>query len=212
MLRANFGQVFSGVALLVLGLIWGATALADVVSGNNKSADPPLFPASSTSCSADLLFKAVDLPWPIDDDNHSYVVVTSSDGSMLELRGGTEKRGPSGNPFLCADTGHEWGVVVPYIGKHGRLADGVYSPDGKVANPTARVTLGKGPHANICAMANCVMGIMKSLGQSCEKYIVGTAWMRNSNTMVSQAMSACGMPDGRPASLTASGWGEPWSR
>lgn len=211
MSRTKFFQTFYYILLLVFSL-GGSIVVADVVSDNNKSSDPPLFPASSTSCSAELLFKAVDLPWPIDDDNHSFVVVTSPDGSKLELRGGTEKRGPSGNPFQCVDTGHEWGAVVPYIGSHGRLADGVYSPDGDVTNPSARVTLGKGPHDNICAMANCVMGIMKALGQSCEKYIVGTAWMRNSNTMVSQALAACGMPDGRPASLTASGWGEPWSR
>ncbi|MEP3639043.1 MAG: hypothetical protein ABJ358_15460 [Rhizobiaceae bacterium] len=149
MSRTISGHASYGFLLLVLGFIWGSTALADVISDNNKSSDPPLFPASSTSCSAELLFKAVDLPWPIDDDNHSFVVVTSPDGSMLELRGGTEKRGPSGNPFQCVDTGHEWGAVVPYIGKHGRLGDGVYSPDGNVANPSARVTLGKGPHDNI---------------------------------------------------------------
>lgn len=194
-----------------LFLFAAGPAAADIVSDNNKSADPPLFSSSETGCTAELLFKAVyDWPPPFGDDNHGYVVVAGEDGRELELRGGTEKRGPGGNPFSCPDTGHDWGVVAPYVGKHGKLAEGVYSPDGNVANLSGRTTLGPGAQPNICALANCVMTVMKALGQSCKKYILGTAQMRNSNTILSQALASCGVPDGRPSGLTASGWGANW--
>lgn len=195
-------------ALLVLFTVCPATA--DVVADNNKSKSPPFYPNNQAQCTAELLFKPVNLPWPVADDTHSYIVVTGENGTQLELRGGTEKRGPAGNPFGCADTGHDWGVVVPYMGKHGKIVDGAYSPDGNVTRPVARKPLGRGAQANTCKMANCVMTVMKAMGQSCKKYIVGVARMRNSNTFVSMALASCGVRDGKPGNISASGWGENW--
>ncbi len=187
-------------------LIWNSTTIfADPITDNNKVLAPPLYAEGDRNCTAELLFKPL-----ANIENHAYVVVTGPNGSQLELRGGPEKGGPTGNPQSCAATNHPWGAVVAYIGKHGLLAEGVHSPDGNVSSPSARVEIGAGAQSNVCKMANCMMTVMKSLGASCENYILGVAKMRNSNTIVSQALASCGVPDPLPNGLTAAGWGESW--
>ncbi|PDQ20103.1 hypothetical protein CN311_16035 [Mesorhizobium sanjuanii] len=86
----------------------------------------------------------------------------------------------------------------------------IYSPDGNVSNPLFKVSIGKGAQKNVCAMANCMMTIIKALGASCKLYTVGTGKLRNSNTLISMAMASCGVPDPLPSSMSATGWGNDW--
>ena len=205
------------MALLLLSVAAAAGPVAD----NNKAASPPLFPASATACTAEFLLKPAGI-----DDQHGFVIVTGPDGAKLELRGGPSKGGsggvsvpgldpsssgdqPSGNPFNCS-TSHNWGVVVPYVGKHGKLADGIYSPDGNAGTPLYRVGIGPGAQMNTCKLANCMMTVIKAMGASCKIYTVGIGRLRNSNTLISLAMSSCGVADPLPSSMTATGWGNGW--
>lgn len=214
----------SGLCLLsLLYPLWPYTVVADTVSQNNLAANPPLFSSSASTCSAEFQLKPAGVK-----DGHGFVVVTGPDGQKLELRGGPSKGGsdgisvpgssgsgdqPSGNPFACA-TSHEWGVVVPYVGRHGKLGNDssgadIYSPDG---NPNLLYNTGIGPGAqkNVCVLANCMMTVIKALGASCKLYTVGVGQLRNSNTLISQAMASCGVQDPLPAGMTATGWGNSW--
>lgn len=214
-----------GVLAIAIGL--AGSAQADPVAEANLAANPPMYPAEATACTAEFLLRPVIL-----SDHHGYVVITGPDGKKLELRGGPSRfdssvglsipglvssgsgEQPPGNPFDCT-TSHKLGVVVPYVGKHGRLGtDGsgnaVYSPDGDAATPSFKTVIGKGAQPNTCAMANCMMTVIKAMGQSCKIYTAGTGVLRNSNTLISLAMSACGLPDPLPAPMSATGWGNPW--
>ena len=121
-------------------------ASADPVSGAEKNlvVSPPLLGEKSGACSIKLAFKAALIPAM--DDKHGYAVGTRFDGSKTEIRGGPSHGGsgassdisPVGNPFSFA-IASKWGVVVPYIGPHGKLAKDdkgkdAYFPDGNVAN------------------------------------------------------------------------------
>lgn len=202
-----------------------ARASADPVAENNKAANPPLFPNGSNACTAQFKLKPAGIK-----DHHGFVVVHGPNDVVLELRGGPSKGGglsivpgsmspasgpqPPGNPFNCS-TSHQWGVVVPYIGKHGRLAisdsgSTVYSPDGKPEDIVLTANIGSGAQKDICKMANCMMNLMKTLGASCKIYTAGTGKLRNSNTMISLALSSCGVPDPLPAPMKATGWGNGW--
>lgn len=215
------------VALIIATLILSSKiSLADSIAEANQAPDPPIISNSETSCKAGLFFKPV-----INNSQHAWVVVTRPGGEKLELRAGPQGGGsgseivpglivsnaaqqPTGNPFECGAGGPSWGVVTPYVGLHGRLgtdASGrdIYSPDGNVATPTAQFDLGSGAQDNICAMANCMMQMIKALGASCKNYQVGTL-PRNSNTVISQALASCGVADPKPINIDAPGWGRSW--
>ena len=213
--------------------IFGVTTLlmqpasAGSVADNNLASSPPLFKDADTTCTAKFELKPAGVK-----DGHGYVVVTGPDGKALELRGGPSKGGgggssvpgsdqgssgdqPSGNPFKCIAT-NKWGVVVPYVGLHGKVGIGpsntpIYSPDGNVPHPLFSTVIGRGGQKNVCAMANCMMTVIKALGQSCQPYTVGVGKLRNSNTLISQAIASCGVPDPLPASMSATGWGNSWN-
>jgi hypothetical protein len=160
---------------LVLFVSTAFGAAAGSVASNNMAANPPLYPSVDTGCAAKLELKPAGI-----SDQHGYVVVTGPDGKMLELRGGPSRGGssnvsapgldtsssgdqPSGNPFGCT-TSHPWGVVVPYVGKHGKLGTDdsgrpIFSPDGDVQHPIFSVGIGHGAQKNVCAMANCMMTV-----------------------------------------------------
>jgi hypothetical protein len=204
--------------LLILSLTSASVAAAGSVADNNLAAKPPLYANNATNCTAEFKLRKLILLGI--EDSHGFVVVTGPGGKILELRGGPSK-GPSGsgdqppgNPFNCT-TSHELGVVVPYVGKHGKLGTDssgttIYSPDGNVQNPLYSVGIGPGAQTNVCAMANCMMNVIKALGASCKIYTAGTGKLRNSNTLISLALSSCGVPDPLPASTTATGWGNNW--
>lgn len=220
-----FRVVFCAALEIAIGLT--GFAQAGPVAEANLAANPPMYPSNETACTAEFFLKPVLL-----NDNHGYVVVTGPDGNKLELRGGPSKfdssvglaipglvssgsgEQPPGNPFNCT-TNHKLGVVVPYVGKHGKLAtdingNAVYSPDGEITSPSFSASIGKGEQPNTCAMANCMMTVIKAMGQSCKIYTAGTGVLRNSNTLISLAMSACGVPDPLPKMMSATGWGNPW--
>lgn len=203
-------------------------AQAGPIEDANLAANPPMYAAGATACTAEFLLKPVSLV----SDNHGYVVISGPDGEKLELRGGPSKFDssvglsipglissgsgdqPTGNPFNCTTT-HKLGVVVPYVGKHGLLGSDsggnpIHSPDGNVSTPAFRTPIGKGAQPNTCAMANCMMTVIKAMGQSCKNYTAGTGVLRNSNTLISLAMAACGVPNPLPTPMTATGWGNPW--
>lgn len=211
-------------ALVVLS---SSIALSDPIADNNKAAAPPLFPSEATGCTLTLMFKPVVSP-----HQHAYIVVDGNSGQKLELRGGPSMGRasgnsvpglvssgagpqPTGNPFGCSRT-EEWGFVVPYVGRHGALGtdsggETAYSPDGNVAEPTWRGGFNTSAQSSACVLANCLMGMFKALGSSCKPYYsAGTAKTRNSNTMVSSALAACGVADPKPASVSAPGWGVHW--
>lgn len=222
------GLCFLTVCFFMLFSVQGWAAS---IAESNQVSQPPLFKVSENSCSATLFFKAVHLPLPgVEDDNHGFIVVDGPNGKKLELRGGPSKGGgvstwvpgritassgdqPTGNPFNCTTT-HNWGVVVPYIGPHGKLgtdtAGAVYSPDGNTPNPTKTIKLGAGAQSNVCKLANCLMTMIKTLGGSCKIYTVGTGQLRNSNTVISTALASCGHADPLPANFRAVGWGTLW--
>jgi hypothetical protein len=210
------------LVICLAGVFVSQTVLsAETVAGNNKASNPPLLDANSDQCGVDLIFT----PSPIPQKQHAYLVITRPDGTKTELRGGPQ-RGPDsgsgssdqppGNPFNCS-TQHKLGVVVPYIGKHGLLGtDGqgkdLYSPDGNTAKVTQAAKITGSGTKNSCAIANCLMNSVKASAASCENYILGTAWYRNSNTIISTALEACGATDPKRADVSAPGWGEPWAR
>lgn len=203
------------------------SASAETVAENNMAASPPLYPGEVTGCTAEFKLKPAGV-----SDHHGFVVIAGPDGKLLELRGGPSAGGsdgssaptlvppgsgeqPAGNPFSC-ETSHNWGVVVPYVGTHGNLGadeggSPIYSPDGIAADHTFSVDIGPGAQQNICAMANCMMTVIKALGASCKDYTVGTGDLRNSNTLISMALSSCGVPDPLPAPMSAPGWGAGWN-
>lgn len=218
-------QFAKGLCFLQL-LIFGAssTAEAETVAEANKAANPPMFSGTPANCKAEFKLKPAGIK-----DNHAFVVVTGPSGP-LELRGGPSKGGsgnssvpglaspgmgtqPSGNPFNCTTT-HEWGVVVPYVGKHGQLNSGpgtpVFSPDGNPKDVVYSASIGAGAQKDVCAMANCMMTVIKALGASCKIYTVGTGILRNSNTLISQALASCGVKDPLPGTMSATGWGNKW--
>lgn len=214
---------------LSLATLSSSIAMSEPIAENNKAAAPPLFPSGASGCTLTLMFKPV---FGTMQPQHAYVVVDNNSGQKLELRGGPSMgRGsgnwvpglvssgagpqPTGNPFSCSRT-DEWGFVVPYIGRHGALGtnssgESVYSPDGNVAGPTWQGEFNTTAQPNACTLANCLMGMFKALGASCKPYFAaGTAKTRNSNTMVSAALAACGVADPKPASVSAPGWGTSW--
>ena len=201
--------------------------MPDPIADNNKAAAPPLFPSKASGCKLTLMFKTV-----VSSTQHAYIVVDGNSGHKLELRGGPSMgRGsgnwvpglvssgagpqPTGNPFGCTRT-EVWGFVVPYVGRHGALGtnsvgESVYSPDGNVAGPTWQGEFNTTAQPNACTLANCLMGMFKALGASCKPYFAaGTAKTRNSNTIVSSALAACGVADPKPPSISAPGWGTGW--
>lgn len=203
-----------------------SAASAETVAENNRAGNPPLFTSEDTNCTAEFKLKSAGA-----NDRHGFVVITGPDGRLLELRGGPSQGGsggssapgsssgsgpqPSGNPFGC-ETSSRWGVVVPYVGLHGRLGTDdaglvIYSPDGVAADVNYSVSIGPGTQPNICKMANCMMTIIKALGASCKNYTVGTGALRNSNTLISLALSSCGVSDPLPAGISAPGWGAGWN-
>ena len=207
----------------LLSIVLGSLALPcladDTVAKENMAVNPPLVDANGANCAISLQFKAVAA-----NDNHGYLVVTRPDGSKTEIRGGPSKGGgigtgssgdqPSGNPFECS-TSHNWGVVVPYIGKHGLLGkdkDGhdVFSPDGNAGLPTKQIPITASAQKNVCQLANCLMKMVAASGKSCQLYTVGTGKLRNSNTLMSTALAACGVTDPLPKGFSATGWGESW--
>jgi hypothetical protein len=188
------------------------------VEASNLAATPPLVPDENEACTVTLLFKPVLLR-----SQHSYLVITRPDGTKTEVRGGPSKIGredrfaihqPSGNPFKCK-TNDRYGVVAPYVGLHGLLGQDekgtdVYSPDGNVATPAHAITIDKSIHKTSCALANCLMQAASSNGKSCQPYDLDTAKMRNSNTLVFTSLTACGVKDPLPLSVSAPGWYTPW--
>ncbi|WP_134500723.1 hypothetical protein [Microvirga pakistanensis] len=222
-MRSYFASL---VLLFILSTGAVTTTRAETVAENNKAANPPLFSESTTTCTAQFKLKPAGIK-----DHHGFVVVTGPNNAQLEIRGGPSKGGsgdssvpgstssgsglqPSGNPFNCASS-HEWGVVVPYVGKHGRLGTTgsgtvIYSPDGKPEDVKFSVNIGPGAQKNVCALANCMMSMVKTLGASCKIYTAGTGKLRNSNTLISLALSSCGVPDPLPATMSATGWGNGW--
>lgn len=219
--------VFRNLAPAIL-IFCPLAAYAQSVAQNNLAANPPKISSSSGACSATFNLKSAGI-----GDVHAFVVVSLPSGSLLELRGGPSIGGggsisapgsipgssgpqPSGNPFNCT-TSHKWGVVVPYVGPHGKLGtdasgNAFYSPDGIASQVTYRSALGPGAQDNICSMANCMMTTIKALGASCKNYTVGTGALRNSNTLIAFALSSCGVPDPIPANVSAPGWGTRWEQ
>lgn len=210
------------LVILLAGVFMSqAGSSAETVAGNNKAANPPLLDAKSDRCGVDLVFT----PSPIPQKQHAYLVVTGPNGTKTEVRGGPQRgpdsgsgssNQPPGNPFNCT-TPHKLGVVVPYIGKHGLLGKddqnkNVYSPDGNVASVTQTAKITSPGTKGSCAVANCLMNSVKASAASCENYILGTAWHRNSNTIISTALGACKAADPKRADVSAPGWGEPWTR
>lgn len=214
-----------GAKLLTVGLatfaLWPC-ANAVTIAEKNQATKPPAVTGPPESCAIALAFKpAISEGF---SDKHGFLVVTLPTGSTLELRGGPSHRGPSspgmgpvGNPFNCS-TSTEWGVVVPYIGPHGKLgtdATGrdVFSPDGNVAAPEGLTAItntadGKKP----CAIASCLMQVIQAAGKSCLPYTVGTGDLRNSNTIISFALASCGVTNPLPSAIQATGWGGTWKK
>lgn len=206
---------FALTGLAAIGVCFSASAVT--VAEKNQATRPPAANGPPEACSISLAFKpAIGEGF---DDKHGYLVVTQPNGSKLELRGGPSHRGPSssgmgpvGNPFNCSVT-TEWGVVVPYVGPHGKLGNDasgkeVFSPDGNVAAPvgvTAITTTADGKKP--CAIATCLMQVIQTAGKSCLPYTVGTGELRNSNTIISFALAACGVKNPLPAGIQATGWG-----
>jgi hypothetical protein len=225
-LRSGRAHIERAICLVVTLLFCAAPGRAASISESNKITALPKYADSATQCSASLMFKPV-----VNNDQHGYIVVKGPDGKELELRGGPSKGGgtstwvpgrispstgdqPTGNPFNCSTT-HSWGVIVPYVGPHGVLGtdatgNKIYSPDGNVPKPTATVSLGRGAQPDVCKMANCVMTILQAQGKSCKLYTLGVGALRNSNTVVSMALAACGLADPLPKNISATGWGNNW--
>ena len=208
----------AGLLSLALGFLTIPCVAEETVAKQNKAANPPLVDANSRRCAVSLQFTAV-----LNSDNHAFLVVTRPDGSKTEIRGGPSKGGsvsggssgnqPSGNPFACTTT-HNWGVVVPYIGRHGllgkdKVGQDVYSPDGNTAT-AKQISITASAQNNMCQLANCLMQMVAASGRSCQIYTVGTGKLRNSNTIISSALASCGVPDQLPKDLTATGWGNSW--
>ena len=110
------------LVVIVLQLSFQTSYSADSVEKNNRAVNPPLVDANKTDCEVELLFKPTPIPG---QSQHAYLVVDRGDGEKTEIRGGPQRYAgledqPSGNPFQCV-TEHKFGVVVPYIGKHGEL-------------------------------------------------------------------------------------------
>lgn len=204
-------------------LATSGTALAVTVAEKNQARNPPAIAGAPDVCKITLAFKPALLEGI--DDMHGYLVVTRPDGSKLELRGGPTHKGPSspgslgpvGNPFNCA-TPTEWGVVVPYIGPHGKLGTdaagaAVFSPDGNVSAPSGATAItGSADGKKTCAIAGCLMQVMQAAGKSCLPYTVGTGELRNSNTIISFALASCGVKNPLPAGIQATGWGGSWNK
>ena len=211
----------AGAAAVLVPCYASAASIAE----SNRVTDPPMYKDRQSSCTATLMFK----PVPKLSSVHPFVVVTGPDGKKIELRGGPSRGGgsdsapglispgsgdqPTGEPFKCVAT-NKWGVVVTYIGPHGLLGKDaagheVFSPDGQVATVTATVPLGRGAQPNVCKLANCMMTILEAQGKSCKPYTLGVGALRNSNTVISMALAACGVPDPLPPTLSAPGWGDP---
>jgi hypothetical protein len=198
-----------------------STVYAVTIAEKNQAAALPYVPTSSVACTTTLKFKPAIAEGF--DDMHSYLVIGRPDGTQTEVRGGPSHKGsgdmssggPVGNPFSCPIP-NKWGVVVPYIGPHGKLGvddtgASVYSPDGDVSEPKGVTKItdtvdGK----KSCVLANCIMQVVHAAGKSCQPYTVGTGELRNSNTIISQALAACGVKDPIPAGITATGWGARW--
>jgi hypothetical protein len=199
------------------------------VSEENRAADPPLLKSQSGSCKVTLMFKGA-----VGDDQHGFLVVTRPDGTKTEIRGGPSLGGsgsdrssgsdqsssgaqPSGNPFQCKNS-ENWGVVVPYIGRHGALGKdakghAIFSPDGNVMKPNGITPIDKTMDGkSTCMLADCLMTVVKAAGKSCLPYTVGTGELRNSNTIISFALAACGVPDPLPKGISAPGWGGSWEK
>jgi hypothetical protein len=212
------------VAIFLAGILASQSSLsAETVVGNNKATNPPLVDASKTTCGIELMFKPVPF---LPQKQHAYLIITRPDGTKTEVRGGPQysvvdggtgsSEQPPGNPFSCSTT-HKIGVVVPYIGKHGLLGkdaggNDLHSPDGNVLNSTQTAKIPASGARNSCALANCLIESVKASGASCQNYILGTAWHRNSNTIISTALGACAVADPKRADVAAPGWGEPWLR
>lgn len=214
----RFTSVLAGLVALAVC----STGDAVTVAEKNQATKPPAISGAPEACKITLAFKpAIGEGF---EDKHGYLVVTQPSGSKLELRGGPTHRGPSspgmgpvGNPFSCS-VNTDWGVVVPYIGPHGRLgvdASGVavFSPDGNVAAPagvTDITTTADGKKS--CVIATCLMQVMQTAGKSCLPYTVGTGELRNSNTIISFALATCGVKDPLPSGIQATGWGGSWQK
>jgi hypothetical protein len=211
--------------ILVVSLIAivHTTTYAATIEEKNQVAAIPLVPSTGASCTTTLAFKPAIAEGF--DDMHGYLVIGRPDGSQTEVRGGPSHKGsgdpspmgPVGNPFSCT-TSSKWGVVVPYIGPHGKLGTDalgavLYSPDGNVADPKGITKITEtldGKKA--CVLANCIMQVVQAAGKSCQLYTVGVGELRNSNTIISQALAACAVKDPLPAGISAPGWGARWFR
>ncbi len=225
MLRSNRPERIPVIAGFILSVAFLRPAFGASIAESNQITNLPMFGAAATTCTATLQFKPVRAR-----QQHAYIIVKGPDGKVIELRAGPAKGGPSGtvpgqispsagdqptgNPFNCAAI-NEWGAIITYIGPHGPLGTDVtgstiYSPDGNVATPTATVPLNKGAQADICKLANCMMTVLQAAGRSCKAYMNGSVRIRNSNTAISMSLSACGVDDPRPTSISAPGWGEVW--
>lgn len=198
-------------------------ASADTIAEKNQVLKPPFVTGTSQSCSLTLAFKPA-ISEGI-DDMHGYLVLTRPDGSKTEIRGGPSHKGsgdlsdagPVGNPFSCPLT-TKWGVVVPYVGPHGKIgkdSSGVdlFSPDGNIRDPKGVTNDIKSfDNKKSCVLANCVMQMMHVAGKSCKSYTLGIGELRNSNTIISFALSACGVANPLPPGITATGWGGSWNK
>jgi hypothetical protein len=207
------------LTMILAGLIKPADTLADLVADSNKAVNPPAFDDSSNKCVIELRFKPTPLPG---QTKHAFLVISESDGKQTEVRGGPQKesvsdassKNASGNPFAC-DTDHKFGAVVPYIGRHGKLGKGeggedVFSPDGEDEDISGRATISQAVLKSSCALANCLVSSVKQSASSCKNYVLGAGWMRNSNTIISTALTTCGVNDPKPKDISAPGWGEEW--
>lgn len=208
------------VGWVIAGMGICSAAAAVTVAEKNQVLNPPTMSGAPNACTVTLAFKpAINEGF---GDKHGFLVIAQPNGSKLEVRGGPSHRGPSspgmgpvGNPFNCNVT-TDWGVVAPYVGPHGKLGTtpqgrDVFSPDGNVAAPagvTAITT--SADNKKTCEIATCVMKVVSAAGKSCKPYTVGVGALRNSNTIISFALAACGVSDPLPQGIEATGWGTNW--
>ena len=196
----------------------------DDLNGNQAGNPPYITNAAASNCSIEFRCNAVKV-----GQKHCYLVITNPDGSLTEVRAGPQNegplpgsdssmsQGPVGDPCGCGGGGTGgWGVVVPYIGPHGPNArpDGTSSPDGDLQKKpiTDRAPVSVPAGMNGCELGNCLMREMNAIGNSCQDYVLGIGWSRNSNTAISTILTRCGAVDPKPDNVRAPGWGEAWYR
>jgi len=176
----------------------------------NLAMNPPLVEdLSSDQCAVELRATRVT---KLARFHHAFLLITLEDGRQFQVRAGP-LAGGSHDPCDCGPdlAGTKWGPVVPYVGSHEPGA-----PDYRGSLQDYAFSLGIAPRSgSMCGLAHCIMRMMTVLGKSCQQYVLGDSWNRNSNTAISTILAACNVPDPDiPEKFRdrLPGWTDPWFR